>query len=93
MKLKVVVVDLEVPPAAKHWLLRLGIPALVLGAAAVAYAGVPITFKSNALLKADDLNTNFSALDARLAALEGTRSGFRAELTNATHVPNIKRRP
>jgi hypothetical protein len=71
MKLKVYVVDLEIPPRAKRWALRLGIPALALGIAAVALAAPPVhTWAATDTLTASDLNGNFSALDTRIAALE-----------------------
>jgi hypothetical protein len=51
-------------------LLRLGIgTALVLGAAAVAYASVPHTFRSGEALRSADLNDDFAALDNGVAAL------------------------
>src|SRR5690242_18533227 len=58
-------------PRAKRLLLRVGLPiAIVLGGSALAYANVPTVWKSGDTLKAADLNGNFSALDARLTALE-----------------------
>ncbi len=38
--------------------------------ASIAFADVPVTFQSGELLTAVQLNTNFAALDLRLAALE-----------------------
>jgi hypothetical protein len=61
MKLKVYVVDFEIPPRAKRWALRLGIPAVVLFAAAAAFA-LPVTFTDGQTLKAADLNNNFGYL-------------------------------
>jgi hypothetical protein len=70
MKLKLVIVDLEMSPRAKKIALRIGLPAVILGMATVAYAGVPVTFTAGTTLHAADLNTNFSALDARITTLE-----------------------
>jgi hypothetical protein len=70
MKIKVVVVDLEISPRAKRIALRVGLPLLVLGIASAAYGSVPITFSAGSTLHAADLNYNFSALDARITALE-----------------------
>jgi hypothetical protein len=71
MKLKVVIVDLELSPRAKRLALRIGIPLLVLGGATVAYASVPVNFMAGSTLHAADLNANFTALDARITTLEG----------------------
>jgi hypothetical protein len=70
MKLKLVVVDLELSPRAKRLALRIGIPLLALCGATAAYAAVPVTFTAGTTLHAADLNTNFSALDARISVLE-----------------------
>jgi hypothetical protein len=70
MKLKLVVVDLEISPRAKRIALRIGLPLLVLGVASAAFASVPVTFTAGSTLHAADLNSNFSALDARITALE-----------------------
>jgi hypothetical protein len=72
MKLKVYVVDVELPPRVKRWAWRIGGLLLVLGAAAVALAAPLRTWKTGDVLQADDLNANFSALGARITALEGT---------------------
>lgn len=74
MKLKLVIVDLEMSPRVKRLLLRLGLPiALVLGGSALAYANVPKVWNSGDKLLAADLNGNFSALDTRITSLEGGR--------------------
>ncbi|HRI72145.1 MAG TPA: SUMF1/EgtB/PvdO family nonheme iron enzyme [Polyangium sp.] len=71
MKIKVVVIDVEWSSRTKRWAIRLGVPlAVLLGAAAVAYANVPHTFKDGDVLKSLDLNENFNALEQRIAALE-----------------------
>jgi len=70
MKFKVVVVDLELSPRARRLSAWAGAAALVLGAATVAYASVPVTFSAGTTLHAADLNQNFTSLDQRIAALE-----------------------
>jgi hypothetical protein len=81
MKLKVVIVDFEMTPRAKRLALRVGIPALILGASAVAYANVPNVFVAGATLHAADLNANFASLDARDAVIEGNVATLQASLT------------
>jgi hypothetical protein len=82
MKLKIVVVDLDLSTKQKTWLIRIGIPAAVLlGTAALAYAGnwtVPHQWSAQgqanyagADLKASDLDGNFNALATAGAALDG----------------------
>ena len=71
MKIKVYVVDLEIPPRLKRWGLRIGIPtALIAGAGAIAYASVPKTWATGDTLTAPDLNNNFGNLDGRVGKLE-----------------------
>jgi hypothetical protein len=71
MKLKIVIVDLEIPPRVKRWGIRIGIPAVLLvGAGAVAVASVPTVWTGGQVLTAAALNANFTALDARITALE-----------------------
>jgi formylglycine-generating enzyme required for sulfatase activity len=71
MKIKIMVIDFEVPARIKRRALAVGIPVAILaGAGAVAYADVKHTFKSGDVLKAADLNENFDELDQRIAALE-----------------------
>ena len=55
MKLKIVVVDFEIPPRVKLWALRIGIPVALVGAGAIAHAAIP--FKTGDMLQAADLNT------------------------------------
>ena len=71
MRIKVYVVDFEVPPRVKRVALRVGIPAAVVGLSAIAYASVPVTWTAGQALKSADLNSNFSALDSRITTLEG----------------------
>ena len=69
MKIKLVVVDLELSTRAKRLAAALAIPLLVLGGGAVAYASVPHTWNDGDTLTAADLNTNFADLDTRVMAL------------------------
>lgn len=68
MKLKLVVVDLELTRRQKR-LGALGLATAAALATSVAMA-VPVQFSANTPLKAADLNTNFADLEERLAALE-----------------------
>jgi hypothetical protein len=71
MKLKIYVLDLEVPAHTKRRAIFVGIPlAVILGGAALVYAGVPNTFTTGDVLSAQLMNANFSALDSRLTTLE-----------------------
>jgi microcystin-dependent protein len=66
MKLKIVIVDFEIPLSVKRWALGIGIPAVVLlGGAAVAYASglvTLVTWQTGQQLNASDLNANFTAV-------------------------------
>jgi hypothetical protein len=65
MKLKVVVVDLEVSARTKRWALGIGVPlALLLGGSAIAWAAGLHTWNTGDTLQAADLNANFQALAA-----------------------------
>jgi hypothetical protein len=71
VKLKVIVVDWEMPPAAKRVALRIVLPAMVLaGASAIAYASVPKVWTAGEALKAADLNADFSSIEARIGSVE-----------------------
>jgi hypothetical protein len=83
VKLKVYVVDLEIPPRAKRWLVRLGVPAtILLGAAAL--AGPLHSWNAGDPLQASDLNANFANLEQRLAAVETQLSGSRFQMGSVT---------
>ncbi len=72
VKVKVVIVDLEVPARVKKWGLRLGIPiGVLLGGGAVAYAAGLVSFTAGQTLTAQDLNTNFTVLQNEITALQG----------------------
>jgi hypothetical protein len=69
VKLKVYVIDLELPARVKRWLLRAAIAVLVLGGAAVAVAAGPLhAWSSGDVLTATDLNDNFSNLQSQISA-------------------------
>jgi hypothetical protein len=75
MKLKVVIVDLEIPPRVKKWALGAGIPvAVLLGGGAIAYASGLVTWKTGDTLQAADLNANFAYLQSEIAGDGGLQS-------------------
>jgi hypothetical protein len=79
MKIKVVVVDLQLPPLVQRWGLRVGVMlAIGLGASVVAYgSSSPPHFEANMVLTAAALNSSFGNLDDRISTLEsnGTPAG------------------
>jgi hypothetical protein len=71
MKLKVVVVDLEIPARTKRLALKIGIPlAVLVGGGAVAWASNLHTWNTGDTLQATDLNGNFTNLQAQITALQ-----------------------
>lgn len=82
MKMKLVVVDLELTRNQKK-VAAVALACVALGAGtSIAFAAVPHTFATGDVLTADDLNANFVALDERLATLEAPEdppSAFMAE--------------
>jgi hypothetical protein len=92
VKIKVVVVDLELPAHWKRRLLRLGLPALIVGGAAMAYAAPTHIWANGDALTAEDLNATFNNLDARLSAVEAAspgRSAFAATKKGAQDLPYL----
>jgi hypothetical protein len=97
MKLAVVVVDLEIPPRVKKWVLRLGIPvAVLLGAGAIAYAAGLVTWMDGQTLTAADLNNNFSQLQSEITAQQAQIAALlsgsptivqQGTVTNAATIP------
>ena len=93
MRVKVYVVDFEIPPRVRKWALRLAVPAVVLSVAAVALAGPLHTWSTGDALNASDLNANFANLQSQITTTgDGglaprLPSAFRAVLTKATSVP------
>jgi hypothetical protein len=76
MKLKLVIVDLELPPRFKKWAIRLGVFAVfALGASAIAWAAGLHTWAQGDVLNATDLNGNFTTLQQQITTLQGQTSG------------------
>jgi hypothetical protein len=70
MKVKVYVIDLEIPPRVKKWGLRLGIPlGVLLGGGAIAWAAGLHTWNNGDTLNASDLNGNFAQLQNEITSL------------------------
>ena len=92
MKLKVYVIDLEIPAKVKRCALRIGIPAVVLTVAAVALAAPALhTWMQNDPLNATDLNANFSQLQNQITTPtygQRTPSAFRAWTLMGTSIQN-----
>ena len=64
MRLKIYVIDFEIPRPVKKWGLRVGIPlAVLLGGGAIAWAGLK-TWSAGDPLLAADLNANFTYLQS-----------------------------
>jgi len=72
MKLKLVVVDLELTRR-QRGAMGAGLSLALLLVGAVALGDVPVTFVAGETLKAADLNENFGSLDGRSTALEQSR--------------------
>src|ERR1700722_946140 len=71
MKIKVTTIDFEIHSRTKRLAMIVGIPtAALLGAAALAYAGVPNTFSPGEMLSSSQMNAYFSSLGARPTTLE-----------------------
>ena len=85
MKLKVVVVDLELPPRFKKWALRIGVAAtLLFGAGAITWAAGLHTWNQNDVLNANDLNGNFTTLQDQITALQTAPVTVGAYITVST---------
>ncbi len=87
MKLKLVIVDLEISPRVKKWALRAGIPAAAVILGGVAYAGSPVpSFTSGEALTAANMNALVNAINAlqtSVAAVQAQTyppSGFSANI-------------
>jgi hypothetical protein len=78
MKIKFVVVDLEVSPRVKAWTKWLGVPlAILLGTTALVRAADPNVWHQNDVLTASDLNASFKAVTDRLVALEAGKTSVK----------------
>jgi len=76
MKLKVVVLDLELTPRFQKWAVRIGaVAALVLGGGAIAWAAGLHTWNQDDVLNATDLNGNFTTLQGQITTLQGQTNG------------------
>ena len=73
MRVKIVIVDLEIPPSVNRWGMRHGIPAIAVAAGGIAYASLPHTFASGEVLTSANLNADLQNLDGRLATVEAFR--------------------
>jgi hypothetical protein len=77
MKLKVYVIDLEIPARTKRRALLVGIPlGILLGGAGIVYATVPNIFAAGDSLSSAKINQNFSSLDTRTTALEAGPTSY-----------------
>jgi hypothetical protein len=94
MKIKLVVIDLELSPRGRRRLVwSAALVGVLLVGGAVAYSSVPVTWTSGQALTAADLNSNFSTMAAQIADLQAKvhpASGVHAWLTKATTIPNAE---
>ncbi len=82
MKLKVVVVDLDVSTQTKRRLLELGVTlGVLLGGGAIAWASMLHTWNTGDTLQASDLNGNFSNLQGQITSLQGSLSATQGQVT------------
>ncbi len=82
MKIRVYVIDFEVPRSLKTWALRSGILlVLVLGGGAVAYASGLVTWSDGDTLRAADLNGNFTYLQSEISSVTGGLPGLGAHVS------------
>src|SRR5262249_33970703 len=82
MKLKIVIVEVEIPARVKKWAVRIGLPLVILTIAAVAFAAPLHTWNQGDGLKAVDLNGNFSNLQGQVTTQEGTLSTLQGQVTS-----------
>jgi len=75
MKIKLVVMDLELSKRAKRIAAAVLVPALVIAGGAIAYAGTLHVWNDGDMLNSSDLNGNFADHEARIAALESPANG------------------
>jgi hypothetical protein len=98
VKLKVVVIDLEMPPALKRRL-WLGATVLTLACASLVYAAPAHVWSNGDALTAEHLNAAFGDLDTRLTKVEGRlgsieaaamqpRSAFLATRSDSQDIPS-----
>jgi hypothetical protein len=68
MKIKIIVIDPELSQRTKRLLAAVVVPAILVGSAAVAWAGTLHAWNPGDTLVAKDLNDNFNAVEAEIAA-------------------------
>jgi hypothetical protein len=91
MKIKVYVIDFEIPRRMKKWAVRVGIPAALLVGGGVAFAGLPGGYADGQPLTTAELSANFNYLQNEIttsALGQRVPSGFRAHLTGALTTPS-----
>jgi hypothetical protein len=93
MKLKLIVVDLEMSPRARKWCVRLGVPAVILSVAAVALASPLHVWNDGDTLLAADLNGNFSNLQGQLTTIQARGGAVVWKDANGAIVPVVASRP
>src|SRR5688572_11621983 len=83
MKVKIYVLDLELPKPTRKALRIIGLAAvLIAGGTIAAYAAVRHTFESGDMIVAQQVNENFAELDTRLVDVEErSRDGVRISLS------------
>lgn len=69
MKVKVYVIDFEMPRAVKKWGMRVGVPLFAVLGGGVAFAGLPGGYADGQPLTAEVLTANFNYLQNEIAAL------------------------
>jgi hypothetical protein len=80
MKIKVYVLDLEIPRRTKRIALVVGVPAaLLLGVVAIAYASGLTTFSAGQELSSSSMNANFNYLQSEIASLQAFQTAATAD--------------
>ncbi len=96
MKLKMVIVDLELPAYVKplkKWGVRLGVLGLVALGGGIAYAALPVTYTDGQTLTAADLTNNFNFIQGEIAALQAGPIVTMDSATGAASVPTALATP
>jgi hypothetical protein len=70
MKVKVYVIDFEIPPHVKRWGLRVRIPVVLLAAGGVALADLPVKYTDKQVLTANDLTANFNYVQGEVTTIQ-----------------------
>jgi hypothetical protein len=69
MKVKVYVIDFEVPPRVKKWALRIGTPLVALFVGGVSFAGLPGGYADGQPLTKAELDANFNYVQSEIATM------------------------